>query len=256
MTPTATTETIQDAAQSAIQTTPPAKRVRKANQSVQQTSPHPELVPSATLDNIMQIALDGAEISVNIPADAKLPEVLTTLNKVVQGLRTFTDASERLKPVVGRIILVVQERKMYKPDYRNMTEFIEQKIVGEMGLGRSTAFDALRVAKAHPGLTAAEYAQYGASRLLLLAKDTDSKQPNYLEVLHASLSKTVEEIKTEQKERAAAENPSTTVSITLHVSQTAKNKWVKLLKDTELEAPKLFNKLLEAYRAHPSEHKA
>lgn len=251
--------TTEQLAGSAAQTNPSSKRGRKVNQSTVQTASPTEqhvTTPVANPQNLIQMVTAGMDISVNIPEGATLPDILNTLNKVVQGIRTLTDASERLRPVVGRIILEIQKRKLYKPDYRNITEFIEKKVVAEMGMGRSTAFESLRIAKAFPSMAMAEMSRYGASKLALCAKVTDETEPNHLEVLHASLGKTVEQIKADQKEAAEAAGGATaTVSITLHLSQTAKNRWVKLLKDTELEPAKLFIKMIEAYRSHPSERK-
>lgn len=200
----------------------------------------------------------GVEISVNIPKDAKLPDVLHTLDTAIRGYQTLIGAAERLKPVIGRIIYEIQLKALYKPDYRNITDFIQKRVVDEMGLGRSTAFDALRVAKQFPTMTTEDYSRFGASRLLLAAKldETDlgtMGYPDHISVLHHSLEIGVAEFAEEVKQTLASESDGLS-ALTLRVNKSTKTAWLKLVESTNMKPSRLLKLCMESYHTtHPTE---
>lgn len=195
----------------------------------------------------------GVEISVNIPPNAKLVDVLHTLDTAINGYKTLQDASERMKPVIGRIIYEIQLRKLYAPDYRNITDFIQKRVVDDMGMGRSTAFDALRIAKKFPSMSTADYARYGATRLLLAAKLTDETKPDHVTVLAHSLEVGVTEFAEEVKDQTTPESDGL-VALTLRVNKSTKTAWLKLVESTpKLKPTRLLKLCMEAYNEHPTE---
>lgn len=204
------------------------------------------------LDNgpqgLMRAAVGFTEIKLEIPEDATLKQVEATLQLAITGYKRLSEASERLKPIIGRILLTVQERNLFKPDYKNFTAFLMDKVVGEMGLGRSNAFDSLKIARAFPSMTNEEYQRYGASRLLLAAKITDESKADFREVLTDATKVTVEEFKNRIK--SARSVTATSYVISVRVAPQVKADWTALIESVEGTTPgELFGKLMDAYKA-------
>lgn len=143
--------------------------------------------------DLMRAALGATEITVDIPKDATLEEVKTSLNTIVKAQKGLYAAAGALKPVIGRYLLEVRNRKLFKPAYKTFTDFYMNAVVVDMGLPRSTALEALKIAKAFPALKIEQYFKYGSERLLAAATITDQEEENWEEVLDQLNSVTVEE---------------------------------------------------------------
>lgn len=196
---------------------------------------------------LMKAALGFTEVSVAIPENATLADVEKSLQLAINGYKRLSEASERLKPIIGRILLTVQERNLFKPEYKNFTAFLMDRVVIGMGLGRSNAFDSLRIARAFPTMSAEDYSRYGASRLLLAAKITDEKHPDYKDVLKQMSTLTVEEGKNKVKElRPSGSQSSYTISI--RVSPETKAEWVELSEAVDITPGELLGAMISAYK--------
>lgn len=197
---------------------------------------------------LMKASLGFQDIQLNIPEDAKLGDIEKTLQLAITGYKRLAEASERLKPIIGRILLVVQERKLWKPEYKNFTEFIDKKVVEEMGLGRSNAFDALRIARAFPTMSNDEYQRYGASRLLEASKITDEAQDNYKDVLMNASKITLDEFKQFVKAQRPSNRP-VTFTVSVRVTPEVKGKWQGLVEAFEGTPGELFAQMVDTYIA-------
>lgn len=196
---------------------------------------------------LMKAAVGFTDIKLEIPEDATLSQVEVTLQLAITGYKRLSEASERLKPIIGRILLTVHERNLFKPAYKNFTAFLMEKVVGEMGLGRSNAFDSLKIARAFPSMTNEEYQRYGASRLLLAAKITDESKADYKDVLKESSTITVEELK--DRIKATRTVTATSYVVSVRVPPAVKADWTALIESVEMTPGDLFGKLIEAYKA-------
>lgn len=208
--------------------------------------------PSPVQDNgpmgLMRASLGFQEISLNIPEDAKLVDILQTLSVAIQGYKRLSEASEQLKPIIGRILLTVQTRKLFKPDYKNFTAFVMDKVCGEMGLGRSNAFDSLRIARAFPTMSVEDYKKYGASRLLLAAQITSEDDPGHKEVLINASRQTVDEFAGVVKTGKANTQRAVTSTISVRVSPEIKTEWQAVLSSSDSTPGELFGAMLEVYQ--------
>lgn len=217
-----------------------------------QTEP---LAPEAML----KAAMGFRDVTVDIPANATLGDVEKTLALAISGYQRLVEASERLKPIIGRILLTVQERKLYRPDYKNITEFIMLKVVGQMGFGRSNAFESLKIARAFPHLTAIDYQRYGASRLLLASRVTDETDPEFRTLLDKSTQTTVDAFESEVKqihgEQVKTNKPPST-TLTMRVLPEVKEQWNAMIEASGLTPNDLMQACMDAMRALPQAHAA
>ncbi len=201
-------------------------------------------------DDVMRFALGGdAEVSVDIPVAATLAEVEHTLMLAIKGHERLTEAAERLKPVIGRILLTIQERKLFRPQWKNFTQFIQDRVVKQMGFGRSHAFDALRIARNFPHLKLQEYETYGASRLLLASRITSETATDWREILDRASRQTVEEfrryvIEVKQDRNAGKARPAV---IAIRCSNDTAAAWKKVLEaHPDVPVGDMFQWLLDA----------
>lgn len=202
---------------------------------------------------LMKAALGFTDISVEIPENATLHEVENTLQLAITGYRRLSEASERLKPIIGRILLTVQERNLFKPDYKNFTQFIMDRVVVGMGLGRSHAFDSLRIARAFPTMSTEEYSRYGASRLLLAAKLTDESKEGYKDILKDLSKVTVEEGRAKVKE-LTPNSKASSYTISIRVTPEVKGEWVELMDSVDITPGELFAQMIKSVRENMEEY--
>lgn len=227
-----------------------ATQSRSAQRTSAPTEPHK---PEPT--ELVKLVAGTELISVDIPTNATLHEVEATLVLAVDGFRRLNEAAERIKPIIGRILLTISSRRLWRTaekPYKNFTEYVEDVVVDKMSLGRTFTFQALRIARAFPGLTAEDYQRYGASRLLIAASVTDENDPKYKEILDQSLAvpvatfeRTVNEAKSASKEAATASEETQVLS--LRLSKDVKKQWDDLLHSSEMSGPELFTEMLAMY---------
>lgn len=206
-----------------------------------------------TPDSLLSVALGDAELSLAIPENATLPQVEETMKLAITGHRLLVDAAEKVKPLIGRLLLIVQERTLYKPGFKTFTEYVEQRIVKEFQLSRSSAFDALKIARAFPNMTAKDYTAYGASRLLLAATASiNEKVPNYREVLDKASRMPVDAFKDQLKLAQATSNSgpdqateATHVTISIQASPECRARWQALLNASGILAADLLNRMMD-----------
>lgn len=222
-----------------------------------QTDPSTALAISADLQtiNLMKAALGGKEIKLEeIPATATLEAVTESLMIGVTAFKRLADAQSRLQPIIGRILLHIAEHKLWKGKYRNMTDFMQKAVVDQMGMGRSSMMDALRVARQFPGLTVDEYQAFGARRLLIASKRIqreDTPVMEYGKILDWTKTKTVAELETELRETTVvpmAVDGTREVTITLRVPESLKDQWTALVASTHLESAALLGVMVDLYK--------
>lgn len=231
-------------AQTAQPSAAPSEQVRRPDQQAQASDPMA----------LVHLVTGKEEINLDIPEGALLGDIETTLGIAITGYRRLSDAAEKLKPIIGRILLVISNRRLYRPAFKTFTDYVESVVVGKMGFGRTNAFEALRIAKAFPSLTAAEYQDFGASRLLLATQVTDETDPQYKAILETSKAGTVDEFKAAVTELKAGTTPTDKVSINLRVLAEVKASWEAALVNSNLSAPELFESMLGLWSEHVTEH--
>lgn len=227
------------------------RRISPAHGSV--SVPNPPSVLAESLhspEDLLKIAL-GAELTLNIPDDAKMSDIEATLSIAITGYKRLSEASERLKPIIGRLLFTVQARRLYRPEYRNLTDYIEKKITGEMGLSRTNAFEALRIAKAFPSMSLDDYQKYGASRLLLASSITDESDPGAKALLDESTQQTVDEFSDHVKDiKSSSTSPSQSFVVSIRLPLEWKARWDDLLNTMDMPAVEVFLELVKSYIEH------
>lgn len=210
-----------------------------------------------TSDPTTLVHMVAPTISLNIPKEGwDLVQANNTLGHAIEGIKVLQNAAERLKPVIGRILMEVKVRKLWKGHiqdgklvYKNWTAYVEDT-AQRNGYTRLALFEALRIAEKFPSLGEAGYARFGATRLLIAAaNDVSEKSPNHLEVLESSLAGTVDDFKRSFKKSVVlAEGEEPTAAITIRVPESLKDRWNLLCEVTNLKGPELLLAMMEGYK--------
>lgn len=122
----------------------------------------------------------GADIQAVIPADASAEELWKTLDICIKGVNLLEERLRRLHPIIGRILLIFQERpSLYKElGYETYSEFMQKGVHGVLGLHRSQAYVAKIVARDWPQVTPDRFARIGPKKIEILSKFTTGRSAN------------------------------------------------------------------------------
>jgi len=208
--------------------------------------------PFAAGDPILAAAIQGRDIKLDIPANATLTEIESTLGPTIEVYNRIDTAKEKIKPLIGAMLLKVQEHNLFKPEYKNITDYVERYVVGKLGLGRTTAFEALRTAKAWPSLTTEKYMRYGSVRLLLATKMGITQQSaDWEKTLDSFTRLSTEELRKKAKGEAKPIEGTAEVvgehTIAIKADDSLYTAWRNLLLASELSASDLFRDMVEYY---------
>lgn len=217
-------------------------------QILSRRTPNPSRPHTSDSTELVRLAIGSDTIDVNIPDSADLASVEGTLHMAVSGYLQLAEASERLKPIIGRILLVLSNRRLYRPDYKNLTDYIERKVVAEYGMSRTSAFEALRIAKAFPSMSASDYQKYGATRLLLTARVSDENDPAYKKLLDESTRVSVDDFANRVKDLTTdtgATAKSFVVSARLPIAW--QTHWNALLETAQMSPSEMLQEMIRSY---------
>src|SRR5262249_3730988 len=117
---------------------------------------------------------------------APIDEIEDVLKKMIGETGVLTEAIDRRTFVIGRIILTVAKRKLFRPHYKNITEYIHKHIMGDLMCSHGTAFDSYRINKRFPSWSIEEYERYGVSNMLAAADRFDESYPQGKKLLNES----------------------------------------------------------------------
>lgn len=237
------------------------RRITGAAQLTPARTEHSARTGPHSPDILMNEALGNVEISLNIPDTASLSQVEETLAIAVDGHQRLIAAAERLKPFIGRILLHIKSRSLFKPGCNTWTEY-KQSVSARYGISNTSLDESLQIAKAFPTMDPKEYIRVGASRLLQASRITDETKANYGEILNASVTIPVAEFKdkvtqTLQARRLGTAEPGTDaapswVQISIRVLPELRDRWQTLMNASQLPAEKLFDAMMTEYlKTHP-----
>lgn len=128
---------------------------------------------------LKELLRPGVLIGAVIPEDADPEEVWKTLDACVRGLGLLEARSLRVKYIVGKILLMFEEKpSLYKTlGYDTYSDFMQRGVYDTLGLGRTSAYEA-KLAAGWKQLTPDRYARIGPKKMNVIAKVTTPTSPN------------------------------------------------------------------------------
>lgn len=122
------------------------------------------------MDNLL--SEKQSTITAVLSEDMNPEDVRKTLSTCCSVFRKLEMAHGTLKPIIGRLLVLVQTHPaMHKAmGYSTFEEFLKREVCDRLGLSRSNAYDAKRIIQTFPGLTIEEFEAIGSTKLLVIAK--------------------------------------------------------------------------------------
>jgi len=116
-----------------------------------------------------------ATLEIAVPDTVNADDFWNSLGVCCKAMKVMRRMTERLRPVIGRMLLVAQKN----PDiytgkgYATFESFITDGVCEHLGLSRSDAYEAKRIAEHWPGLTPEEYAEVGSVKMTMITRVTN-----------------------------------------------------------------------------------
>lgn len=213
-----------------------------------------EFIKNGSDESIDALTLQAKSPSVslkfNLPANVSDQSILNALDRTCAQYVANTQFGERLKFMIGRILILARHRQIWKNKnlgtWLNFDGFIQSVITERYGIGRTTAFESMKVAELLPDIPPDQAERIGSTNLVKVAKTIDyipmERRPQLKDRLLAnaeimSLAQFDEFIKTDSelteyqvKRPPRVETPKpTSRTVSIQVSEETYEQWNDLL---------------------------
>jgi len=127
-----------------------------------------ELVPISPIKEM--VTGFNVKVQVQLDEDATNQEILSSLDDACKQWSNIQKIDMGLRLVVGRLLMAVREREIYKQEQWGTFEAFLKYVEERYGLKRTTAQDSLMIVEADPELTVERARRIGPTNLLLAAR--------------------------------------------------------------------------------------
>lgn len=232
-----------------------ARRITGTSQASSASGASPGTALAPTVDpayELMTSALGHQEVTVTVPEGATLPQVESYLRIAINGSGQLSRAQDRIRPMIGLLLRAIRDRRLYAPDFKNITDYIQRRVVSEWGFSRPLAFATMSEAAKFPTV---DRAKYNSSTLLNAARITSEEDPEYPRTLDLLASMPVTEQKRAVKEILRAKalpaggSPSPappTIVLSMRLPEPLRQRWDATAADYQLSSAELLAEALDA----------
>lgn len=168
---------------------------------------------------IKELLRPGVTVEAVIPADATGEELWSTLDACVRGYHLLEARMLRLKPIIGRILLMFENKpSLYKDlGYDTYSDFTRRGVYDKLGIHHANAYECVLVARDWKQLGPDRYPKIGPKKLNILSKYATGRDPNAEALLQTAERMKVREFQEWSVQRGFIERGETegaTITIT------------------------------------------
>lgn len=147
-----------------------------------QFSENDRAVLSAVLDS-------GSSISVVIPEEIDSDRLWQTMETCCRVAGAVSKASDRIKPIIGRLLVVLRDHPEVYQDrgYATYEDFMCRGMSELFGISRTEAYACRKVAERFPSLSVEEFNQIGVRKLYVLAAATKEGDKHAKELVEKAM---------------------------------------------------------------------
>jgi hypothetical protein len=181
----------------------------------------------------------GNTLGVVLPDDTAPDVLIKNLTICCRAVAYLKSYAERIKPIIGRILTLIQEHPdaYKKAGYEGYESFIRGEVIGKMGLCRTDVYDCVKIHKAMPSLTPAQFQEIGIAKLRLLASITGDGQPSCDRWKAKARSMTLVEFRTEaEKHGLVAKGEYQGAVIVINTNTATSKQWKEFISNPEIQA--------------------
>lgn len=169
-----------------------------------------------------------AKIEIILPKEIDTDILWQNLQLCARAVGYLERTSSRIKPVIGRLLLLVQERpEIYqRQGYRTFDEFLVEGIEAKLGASRAFLYGAKRLSEKWGSLPAKEIDAVGTSKLALLSRFTDQTQPNHPKFLKEAKKRTLVELRQwAEEQNLIGDGETEKAVIVIHTTKAVAKEW-------------------------------
>jgi hypothetical protein len=202
---------------------------------------------------LKELLRPGASIEAVIPPDATAEDMWNTLDACVRGLKMLEVRTLRLKPIIGRLLLMFENKpSLYKTlGYETYSEFMNKGVYELLGLHRTSAYEGKLVARDWPQITPDQYAtKIGPKKLNVLSKFTNGRNSTAEHWIKAAETMKVSELQQCVEQRGLiAKGETIGAVITIKTNRDFYARYFEFMEDGRVQSvvgSKSHDKILEA----------
>jgi hypothetical protein len=154
---------------------------------------------------LKEIMRPGTAVDDIVPETATAQQLWDTLKVCVAGYNMLNFKLNRIKPIIGKILLIFQRNPhLYQElGYETFEDFRKNGIGKRLGVGRTTLWECQTIARDWPQLVQNpdRYAQIGRTKLIILSKFAKGTAPNAESLLNMAASMPAHELRIHSEQR-------------------------------------------------------
>lgn len=181
----------------------------------------------------------GAVIEAIIPKDPTSEQLWNTLSTCAKGVGYLQTRILRLRPIIGHILLLFQNTpSLYKDrGYRTFEDFLTKGVRGTLGLGRTTVYDALALARDWPQISPERFARIGPKSMNIIKSFARGDEANIEKYLKLGEEMGTGELRRWAESRGLV-NPGETVpyTIEIHANIEIYKEWRDFINDPRVQS--------------------
>lgn len=188
-------------------------------------TPEPAPLDTAGQALLKELMRPGVKIEAVIPANPTAQQLWATLATCTQGFRLLNSRLDRLKPIIGQILLLFKNKpSLYiELGYKSFEQFRAKGVGTELGLGKTTLWEAQVIANDWPQLVAEpdRYTKIGRAKMNIISKYAKGSDANAEAVLKTAEKMTTTELRQYSEQRgfiAAGECLPATIVINCNIA--------------------------------------
>jgi len=179
---------------------------------------------------LKEILKPSIKIEAIIPEDATAEQLWETLRVCVAGYNLLSFKLDRLKPIIGKILVTFQNKpSLYKSlGYQTFEEFRKEGVGRKLGLGRTTLWETQIIARDWPQLVENPdlYTKIGRSKLMILSKFATGKDRNANHLLKMASEMSTTELRLHSEQRGYIQHGETQgATVVLHCAKDIADRW-------------------------------
>lgn len=183
------------------------------------------------------MAQDDSKISVVLSPDMEPDRIMESLETCCRGLEKFDTITSALKPIIGRMLLIIREKSLYKPEFDSFKKFLVERVRGTFGVSKSNLYESMAIVSAFPDLAVEQYKNIGSTNLLLAAKFTSQSNPDHKKILGKAAELTTEQFRQWAEEKQYLEEGATEgATIVIKTSKKTAKRWASWVTNTAVIA--------------------
>lgn len=155
-----------------------------------------ELVLSEQERELLSLVVQPDSLVEKVADNLTDEQLWMAISVCVRAYSTVKRAQGQLKPVLGKLLIVLESHpEVYKSHgFLTYDDFLTRGAPSLLGLPRSEAYRAKRLATAWPNLSPADHSELGEGKLYLLSRITNSEDPKSSKWLDLARSSTKDEL--------------------------------------------------------------